>query len=528
MMIWIVLSSASLAGTCPTPEAISARLTDSACPTLELMSLQHGADEACMESGFAPLGLGRVTAVSRDTPPPPGGKQLRDAYGLANTRESANFALRWGSTHNLSDSKADYILETFETAWEEILIDLDYVAPQGSGSYKFNLYMGGTGGPREGGAAYYSGDSQGYPMIVITRGTYDDEGYGKTVGAHEFFHALQGAAGSRYEYYDGSPGAWYWEATANWVETEIYPENRAQYVSGFLGGFALYPHFSVNFFDYPDSGSLQEYYQYGAFIFPYYLTREVADASVIRSSWLDSNLSDPLSSLRSILSSEWSVDLDEAYFDFAARNATYRRYDDGDIFSSYVDYYEDYYGNYGDRTIGTAGPEEDWTDAPSGTLPRTYGSNYLRIDAGSEDVVVGFRGAGEGSRGSTPTWDVRAIIVDGNTESEVPVPLTDHRGEATVPGSAGADEVWLSVTVISGDNDYNETFAWSYSIGADVGDDTEDPGDDTGSVVDDTADPVDGGGGDKDGRSGCSALGGAAGWGLVLWAVAAVGLRRRA
>ncbi|MFT4977618.1 MAG: hypothetical protein ACI8S6_003525, partial [Myxococcota bacterium] len=401
-MFWSLLAVAA-ADTCPSAAVLSERLAGSGCPTLALQAAESearaGGALGCFEESLAALQLGRAATVERSPPLPPGSdKLLRDAYRMSNAQESENFVLRWGNSKSMSSSRADTILDSFEEAWSRVLVDMDYNLPQGSETYKFNLYIGDSGGPDAYGSAYYSSDSQGNPIIVITQGTYDDADFGAVVGAHEFYHALQGASGSRYEYSESSLGAWYWEATANWVVTEIYPENRALTVSGFLIGYAFFPHLPISYFNYADgSDGILEYHQYGAFIFPYYLTREVADASLIRASWLESDESDPLAALSVGLAEGWGLDLDEAFFDFAAWNATYSRYDDGDVFSAVVEQYEQYYSSKSERIVATVVEDSDgWQQAPTQSLPRSYGTNFLLILPGEGDVTISFEGEASG------------------------------------------------------------------------------------------------------------------------------------
>jgi len=251
--------------------------------------------------------------------PPAGSKLTRDSFDVPNAWGSDNCIRRWGNSGGWPDSRAASVLDAFEESWQEILLDMDYNAPYGTDTYKFNLYIGDTGGPRAFGGAYYSSDTQGYPMIVITPGTFSNVERGTSIASHEFYHAMQGASGAPYAYGNNQPSAWYWEATANWIETQLYPENNGTFVAGFLPSFALLSYLPVNFFDYPDTGAFQEYYQYGAFIYAFYLTDTVADGSVIRESWLDARSNDPLTELDRILSgAKWGTSTAEVYFGLAA------------------------------------------------------------------------------------------------------------------------------------------------------------------------------------------------------------------
>ena len=510
-MFWLL--STAYADDCGRVPDLLERLEYEGCPTTTLLQL---AELRCDDDRLAPF-------ARRDTPmlaplPPAGGKGLRDSYSMPLSQESENFVLRW-SGNSWPSSRADAVLEAMESAWSLILEDMAYRAPDGSDEYKFNVYIGDTGGPGAYGSAYYTRDSSGWPMVVITPGTFEDVAMGSTVGAHEFFHALQDAAGAPYAYTDDSPGAWYWEATANWVETAIYPENRAQTLAGFLIGYALLPQLPIHFFDYPDSGSLQEYHQYGAFIFPYYLTREIADNELIRESWMEASSDDPLIELDGRLQSGWGVSIDDAFFDFAASNVTWEAYDDGDVFDYYVTTYEEYYPDLA-RRIATVGPDSGgWVDAPSSTLPQRYGTNNLVISPEGSDLFVSFDGEAVGSRGGAATWDVRAVLVTGETGTTQSFTLSGGSGTLDLVGAGDVDEVWVVVSVVSPSTENGETFSWSYSVG-----ESEEKPADTGSADTGSADTGDAAGPDADAGCGCQ---GNAAFGLPLLLPLAWGRRRR-
>ena len=474
-MLWLLLPTAG-ADDCARIPRLLERLHQESCPTTALLQLS---ELQCDDPRLAPFARQPVAQMA--PPPPVEGKGLRDGYSMPNSQESENFVVRWGASGNWPSSRADDVLDALEAAWSLILEDMDYVAPSGTDSYKFNVYIGDTGGPGAYGSAYYTRDGNNWPMIVVTPGTFSDPAWGTTVGAHEFFHALQDAANAPYLYTETSLGAWYWEATANWVETAIYPENRAQTVTGFLMGYAFLPHLPIHYFDYADgSGGLGEYHQYGAFIFPYFLTREIADDELIRSSWLEATSPDPLIELNELLQADWATDIDAAFFDFAASNVTWETYDDGDVFSAYIDAYQAHYGNHSDRIAAESGPDSGgWKDAPSSTLPQRYGTNHLVITPEGGDLLVSFTGDLTGSRGGEATWDVRAVLVEGDSGTTIPLPLTDGAGAMELSGSGTVDAVWLVVSVVSESTLDGEEFSWSYNIGELEGPESE-PGTDTG------------------------------------------------
>ncbi len=419
-----------------------------------------------------------------DAPPPPDGKLLRDAYGVPNKLESDNFVIRWGS--GVSTSNAQAMLDAFELSWAVELIEMDHPPPPGSDTHKFNVYVGRTGGntpDHYGAAGYFNTDDEGWPMIVLNPSTVSDPEYGETTVAHEFYHSVQYATGS-YSYEDEA--AWFWEATASWIEAEVYPDNPGYVV--FLFGYALLPYLEVNFFDYPDSGALQEYHQYGAFIWPRYLAEFVGDWRVVRNAWVEPQTlqDDPMVALQAEVE-DLGADLDVAFMDFAARNVTWD-YAHGDWYEAYVDGYADYYPSQDARVVlevdgaGTDGP---WSPADAVT-PRRYGYNVIRIEDLDEDgVEVEFVGDEEGSRGGPASFGVTVVHVAGGVASyEVLGHAVTSVGE-TVDVS-GDDETYVVIGAWTADLRWDETF--DYEIALTAGEGGGDGGGDGGGGGDDGGD----------------------------------------
>ncbi|MFT4977560.1 MAG: hypothetical protein ACI8S6_003465, partial [Myxococcota bacterium] len=118
----------------------------------------------------------------------------------------------------------------------------------------------------------------------------------------------------------------------------------------------------------------------------------------------------------------------------------------------------------------------------------------------------------------SPAWNVRAVVVNGGSESEVAIPIEGSAGSAVVTGSGDADAVYLVVSAISSSrSDRTSAFGWSYEV-------TSAP---IGEVVVDTGEPEDTGldGSEKTSGGSCAAAGGAPGVMLALMGL--TGLRRR-
>ena len=273
-------------------------------------------------------------------PPPPSDQNLEvDHYNVPNAALSENFALRWGSDISIDEEYAQQLLAELERTWELEIVELQFPPPLHSDNYLFNIYVGdsGSGTPSSYGlAGYYTADEEGWPMIVINLpALIDSQSFGTL--SHEFFHAVQHACGT-YPYEGLS--AWYWESTAIWIENEVYPDDPVY--AAYLFGFAFLPHKSLYFFDYYDSGALSEYYQYGAFIFPKYLTTFWASAEDMRDSWVEGqSAQDPILWWQNYFGEET---FDEQVFDFYTRNVNWD-YPHRDWYTYYLDYYKDSYPN---------------------------------------------------------------------------------------------------------------------------------------------------------------------------------------
>lgn len=483
--------------------------------TLLLVAAAPAAPAPC---GLPLLGAPPALRVL-DPAPPSATLEERDAFGtFPNEASSEHFVIKWGAIGGVDKDDADFALGALEDAWTVEIEEMAHPAPTGSDRWLFNVYVGdtGSGAPAGHGAAgYFYVDSEGYPYVVIARDTLYDQDYTAITAAHEFYHAIQDGLGT-YSY-DGR-AAWYWEATAEWAAGEVYPDN--DYSAVFLLGLAYLPYLPVYFFDYPDSGALQEYHQYGAFIFPRYLSEKVADWSIIRDSWVLGGDDDPLVVIDGLLG-EQGTSMADVFPAFAAHNAVWD-YEYGDRYQASLDAYEAWYGGQDEHVAarlpasGTGG----WKNAPDETLPYRYGYNLLELDhPRSGTLVFGFNGDEAGSLGDAAAWGV-TLVTDGPAGvSYTSVPLDQDAGTASLALSGDESAVYAAIAAIPAEADDDEVFGYSYEARwEDV--DTGDSGQDSG-----------GGAFEPEGSGcGCTSSGGARPGGLrSRWlALSALGLALRA
>jgi MYXO-CTERM domain-containing protein len=419
----------------------------------------------CGTPAFLPALVGRPRLPARALPPPSGEREERDAYGeFPNEIEGEHFVVKWGDSGGVDEAGVEALLAAFENAWSVEVEEMGYPAPAYSDAYYFNIYVGDTGSGTPDGygtSGYYNTDSDGYPMIVVAAETLSDPTWARGTATHEFFHSLQDVT-DRYDYTGES--AWYWEATAMWMEGEVL-DGYEDYMA-FLYGYALLPELPVYFFDYPDTGALQEYHQYGAFIFPRYISEIAADWEVIRDSWVvDLDADTPQDAIATLLADR-DIDFADTFGDYAAHNATWD-YADGDRYAEWVDYYGDYYRADDHRIV--ADVDSDGTDglvaAPDDTLPGRMAYNIVAVwRPGNDPLRVSFEGAAEGSRGSPADWRVTVVIDRDGGPEYVPVPLAGDAGDVLVPAAVDADAVYLVAAAVPVNARADETFAWSYGF----------------------------------------------------------------
>ncbi|MEZ4241321.1 MAG: DUF6055 domain-containing protein [Myxococcota bacterium] len=454
-------------------------------------------------------------------------KLERDAYGLPNERTSANFAVRWGNLGGVTVAEADRLLDAMELAWAVEIDAMGHPEPLTTETYKFNVYVGDTGNGAPdgyGAGGYYYVDPQGYPMVVIANASLSDPPYADHAGYHEFYHAIQGSL-DRYQY-DGV-SAWYWEATAEWAAIEVDADNA--YNGPFVFADLLLPQLPVNAFDYPDTGALQEYYQYGAFLFPHDLGHQLG-IELIRDSWLDTGRDpDPMEVLRGLTAAQ-GADFDELFLDHLARNAAYD-YDAGPVYRANTQAYAPYYPSAHEITA-----EAD-RDGGSGRIegadaPRRYGAAVIHLDrprAGT--LTIAIDGEAAGTRGSPASYGARLVRITGGDVAYEDVPFSGRSGELQTE-VGDEDELFVTVGAWTPtwreDRWMDEGFAFDWALTLEAATTTSTTATDTGdttTTTPDDEDPLDGVT-DKlelPAGCGCSGGGGGAGW---LW-LGALGILRR-
>jgi hypothetical protein len=345
---------------------------------------------------------------------------------------------------------------------------MGHAVPDGSDVYLLNVYLGnsGAGAPTINfDGAYASIDGQGYPYIVLSPSvaSYFDMGpeyepYAATTAVHELYHTVQFATGS----FLADDAYWFWEATADWVAGEIYPQHESSYA--FVGAWALYPHVAIDFADYADEGLLIELHQYGASIFPQYLTDVAGDWQIVRDAWVNGGANgDPLETLDTGLAA-LGTDVREAFADFAARLPVWD-YPRGEVYEMWAEYYGDAYADEDFRIATSVGPDgTGWKRAPALTEPAAFGINVIELSPVNKTITVSVKADAEGSQGSPAS--MRAFISwrAGSSKSFQELTFEGLEGSIELDASE-ADDIYLVVTPLpDSDQGVDETFGYRYKV----------------------------------------------------------------
>ena len=279
-------------------------------------------------------------------------KLERDAIGSGFIQiSSENFVLKWDTEYITTGIEED-ILNSFEAVWERQVVDWDMVAPFGTDSHLFNVYIGNTGPDaptvESGVGGYYTRDSQGWPMIVLNPSSLT-----ATLIAHEFFHALQDAAGS----YGTPEGRWFWESTAEWAASAMNP-NSTQGVSA-IGSYLKLSHESIDTFLHllnaeGDEELVYALYAYGSVLFPIYLNEITGDELLIPQVWKEGNAwISPLETIETLLADR-GFDFYDVWMDHNASTIFMDEYTYGGMYQELAgyDWWDEWTGD------GTAMTEE--------------------------------------------------------------------------------------------------------------------------------------------------------------------------
>ncbi len=491
-----------------------------ACLTHLVMELKANwrvfgpAEQARMAAALNPFGgtgLGPVNHRGQDDdkPPPPAPLEDEPCWGhqSSNYMLTEHFSVEWDS--GVSESLAESFAEALEYSWDQEVEEFGWNQPVGTDQYPMLAYISDDSGNAGAYTSVESCSGVGYaPYIVASSGSWSSSSWADTMAAHEFHHTIQFSTSY-------APEFWYWEASAIWMEEQVYPQHNwwTYYVSAYTDT----PYIGLTASSQRDYEIF--YHMYGAAIFNFFLDNWYEGADTVKAMWDEAEFEyGQYSYFVKDNVEDIGLDWDEVWTGFMAATAV-MDYDEQSAFPG-IDIH-DYVNSLPDAGESTSRDE-----------PQSLGLNYIQfpesLDSGGGDLHVSFSGE------AGPEWYAVLVSTEDDRVAEVLRLELDeaNSGEGWIPFQDG--DVFLAVSPYDDDAsgyyyDWDNPDSWSYSWTAELGEnpDGEQPEDTGYDGIDDPPDRPDDDIGPP--SCGCSARSqGAGAGGLALLAMlAGLVIRRR-
>jgi hypothetical protein len=395
------------------------------------------ADErARITAALAPWKQDLAAPIVHARPPAEPGQQATDScvgQQKANRLAGEHFVVEWDD--GISSAYADAFLSALEYSYGKEVEDLGWRAPSGDGRYLLPAYIESGRGQ----GAYTTVDfcAGGYlPFIVAQSGSWADASWADTMAAHELNHALQFSYGFAHEF-------WWWEATATYVEDSVYPASNwwAYYVTGYTQA----PQLALNASDQQDQAIF--WHMYGMAIWAFYLDEYQGGLETVRGTWeMAANERGTYVYGAWDALAELGIDFEDAYVDFALRNAA-MDYADHRILPE-VD------------TLTTVRALPAGDTVTGAARPQGYGQNYIAVNGGlgEGDLVLDFA-SDAGVR-----WAVALVEVSGAQLLRTELVEVNESGAAQLTlQDYGAEDVVVVVTPLV-EGDAKRGYTWGLSL----------------------------------------------------------------
>lgn len=424
-------------------------------------------------------------------PPPDAGEPCNSPASLGvgdgdNELSSEHFTVMWDG-NTIDEDTAQEFLDSLEDGWRVEVDELGWKEPMLSSQYKMLAFVA----PGNYASAYTTVDYCGSsfaPYIVAYAGSFYNRSWGQTMAVHEFNHSTQFSYGFAWEFY-------WWEATATYMEGQVYPSSTWWAESVY--GWAANPQLAFNASDQGDDDIF--WHMYGMAIWAQYLHENVDGNATVLGTWeAAENERGTYSFSMADAMLEMDLDFDALFEDFIVKNTVMAYEAQRDLPSP-------------DELSGIdelpASEEVDGSKRPQG-----YGQTYTRIDAGAGngDLIINFSGE------TDVNWAVHLVEIDRNSVlRDVKVDVVEGVGTATLEAFGDEDVMLVVAPMEEGDSKYN----YSYTLALAEVPEVEDTGTDTPGKNANA--------GEETAGCGCDAGGGGAAGVGVLLGLLAVGRRRR-
>ena len=396
-------------------------------------------------------------------------ERVKGIKGSWNLYRTENFAIKWGDAEydeyahkginpvdlnnngipDLIDKWAEYL----EKSWEVEVNGMGLKKPKGSQENLIDVYIANTSSKKpkleSTDYAYTATYSGNIPYLVVNNflpNTHNDDtdqevGAIKVTAAHEFSHTIQFA-------YDRNEAQWWQEASATWMEDEVFNEVNDYYQYLDKGAWSARPEIALT--------RANGEHEYGDVIWVKYLSQYYGGSKVFKDVW---KLCEKYSALSAhkIFFEKNETTLSKAFKDFSARNATMKvSFIEGDHYAPVSTIMEhDTYPVIDERIESFPKP------------PSYLGANYIKFTNGNGKTLrVTFNGS-KRYEGRKIKWGAVVVKIDSNGLPEVnDIELdSDQKGSIDVTGfGSNYPEVYLVVSVLSGGpGNFRQGVSYQYS-----------------------------------------------------------------
>lgn len=365
--------------------------------------------------------------------------------------QGEHFEVQWDEGVVDEDTARDF-LDSLDYDWSVEVDDLGWNSTNGSKKYLLPVYID----PDYTDGAYTTVDSCSGdydPYIVIGSNSFYDWTWSRNAGAHEFNHAIQFST-------TYAPEAWWWEATATYVEELVYPNDDEW--SWYVTGYTNSPELRMDADSYNDYDEF--FHMYGMSIWGFYLDNHQGGTDIVRQTWeaaADNGYGYYSYSAEDALT-DLGIDFDAAYADFIARNAVMDYTDH----RSFPDIDE----------VDSVDTLPDDGSSRTNSEPEAYGQNYIHIESGLGTGTLHVDFASD----DHDEWLIELVEVDKTSVLRmVTFTTTDGTGALDLD-DYGAEDVELIVSPLSSSKK-SYSYSWTASlvepVAADTGGSGDTPGD---------------------------------------------------
>jgi len=317
------------------------------------------------------------------------------------SKSSEHFVVYWDSSG--TEAEADDMLAALEFSWQTEVEEQGWKPPAGTPDLKLRFKISNQNYA----GAYTTVDwcsGVGYvPYFVAGRGSFSAGNWYKSMAAHEFNHSSQFSYGFAHEFF-------WWEATATYMEEQVYPAYNDW--AEMYWAFSNYPYIGMNAFDQ----SSQEifYHMYGMGIWGNYLDQYVGGFDLVQATWelVDGNNGQYDYWMPDVLA-DLGYDFDALFQGFMAATA-FMDFDEPQAFY--------------DPSVSDTVTSLPFTGNQDRDAPQSLGLNYFKIQpqAGASGKLLHVDFSGDDS----VEWNV--VLATGDSSS-----LADY---AAVPVSGGSGD----------------------------------------------------------------------------------------